>query len=63
MSRPTQMVSAQGVARRTARGTVLARDDEVSPFTLLVVARGGKVLTARSYLSDEETLARLELLG
>jgi hypothetical protein len=32
------------------------------PFALLVVASDGKVLTARSYLSDQETLDRLGLL-
>jgi hypothetical protein len=43
-------------------GEICLDDDPVSPYTLLLVARAGKVLTARSYLSSEDTLERLGLI-
>jgi len=43
-------------------GAICVDDNPVSPYSLIAVVRDGKVLTARSYLSDADTLLRLGLL-
>jgi ketosteroid isomerase-like protein len=44
-------------------GTLLLGDNPISPYSLLVVLRHGKIAAMRSYLSDEEAMQHLKLLG
>jgi hypothetical protein len=44
-------------------GEVFIGDKSISPYSLLVTLRDGKVAATRSYLSDEDTLRQLKLLG
>lgn len=55
-------VRGLGDDRVVLLGAICVEDDAVSPYSLLVLAREGRILTARSYLSDEHTLDRLGLL-
>jgi ketosteroid isomerase-like protein len=43
-------------------GEVCLEGKKISPYTLLVVIRDGKVALTRSYLADEDTLRLLKLL-
>jgi ketosteroid isomerase-like protein len=44
-------------------GNVCLEGTLISPYSLLVVIRAGLVGSARSYLSDEETLEHLKLIS
>jgi ketosteroid isomerase-like protein len=44
-------------------GEVFTGDTSISPYSLLVTVRDGKVGATRSYLSDEDTLRQLKLLA
>lgn len=44
-------------------GEVFVGDASISSYTLIATLRDGKVAATRSYLSDEETLTQLKLLG
>jgi hypothetical protein len=44
-------------------GEVFIGDRSISPYSLLVTLRDGRVAATRSYLSDEDTLRQLKLLG
>jgi hypothetical protein len=43
-------------------GEVFIGEQSISPYSLLVTLRDGRVAATRSYLSDEETLRQLNLL-
>jgi ketosteroid isomerase-like protein len=44
-------------------GELLLGEKVISPYSLIAVLREGKVASMRSYLSDEETMEHLKLLG
>ena len=48
--------------RTVLLGAVYLGGEAISPYSLTMIARDGKVLIARAYLSDDETLDRLGLL-
>jgi ketosteroid isomerase-like protein len=49
--------------RAAVFGTLVMDGRPVSPYTLVVIVRDGRVAATRSYLTDEETLTTLGLLA
>jgi ketosteroid isomerase-like protein len=44
-------------------GQVHVEGAEISPYSMIATVRDGKVAAMRSYLSDEETMRHLKLIG
>jgi ketosteroid isomerase-like protein len=64
---PGHRVAIQGLStigddRVALFGQLVMNGRAVSPYTMVIVVRDGKVAVMRSYLSDEETLTQLGLL-
>ena len=57
-----ERVAATAPDRAAVFGTLVMDGRPVSPYTLVVMVRDGKVAATRSYLTDEETLTTLGLL-
>jgi hypothetical protein len=56
-------MAAVGDDRVAVFGQLTMEGRRVSPYTLVVMLRDGKVAAMRSYLTDEETLTQLGLLS
>jgi ketosteroid isomerase-like protein len=52
-----------GEDRVAVFGQLRMKGRKVSPYTMVTLIRDGRVAAMRSYLSDEETLTELGLLG
>jgi ketosteroid isomerase-like protein len=44
-------------------GRVQVEGKEISPYSMIASVDGGKIASMRSYLSDEETMRHLKLIG
>jgi ketosteroid isomerase-like protein len=51
------------VDRWAVRGRIVVHDEQASPLVMLVRVKDGKLSEMRSYLSDEEVLRELGLIG
>jgi ketosteroid isomerase-like protein len=59
----TESISTIADDRVALFGKLMMHGRAVSPYTLVIVVRDGKVAAMRSYLTDEETLTQLGLLA